>query len=387
MKLSENPPAIEWLGQFNSTDVHAARFIIDSLKLVSFTEYESVILRNLSTVLDATEGKVALLTVDEGLGEPKGLPGSEYRLLNTFTNFSRNRGDRILVSPTEEEMLEEKVDAIVLVDDFVASGTRLCGFWENWASKRIKCWLSLKYCDLWIAGYAIHKKGLDRVSKLRSVDTKRLLFDVHLETHSDYWPPSVVEFLEHQAERTTYVPFSSNFGEINCPLVFQHGCPDNAPVILIEAGTGYTPLFIGRSIAPSFYPCFDAYIDSWRGPELLIRGGQPLLAEGLIQEFSNGASHTQIQLLTILGLLTRGVSAERLPSVMTASLTEIEQLLESGQCLGLIDNDRGVTPFGKDLVTRSKRRFFPTPSQRKDTDDDATYYIPKQFLKRSCGAQ
>lgn len=386
MKLSEHPRAIQWLQQFNSADIHVARLIVDSLKLVSFSEFEAAILNGLARVLDATEGKIALFTIDQDLDEPTGLPGSEFRLRNSFTNFSRIRGDRILIQPTDDEMFDQKVDAIVLVDDFIASGTRFQEFWTGWNPKRIKSWLSFKYCNLWVVGYAIHRTGLDKITQICGVDPSRLLFEVQLETQSEYWPEIVMQFLEIQAERTTHVPFSSNFGGIQCPLVFQHGCPDNAPAILIKSGASYQPLFKNRGVDPTFYPCFDDYTDSWRSPDLLLRGGQPLLAAKLAKEILAGTGEVQIQMLTVLGLLVRGVSVARLASVMTASENDLKNLIESCKCLGVIDQQCAVTPFGRDLVQRSKKRFTPRSKVANPTQE-AVYYVPKQFNNRPCGAQ
>ena len=74
MRLSENHLGVEWLRQFDSGDVHAARFALDSLKLVSLSEFEASIIRNVGRIIEEQEGKIAVFVIDKKMIDPSSIP-------------------------------------------------------------------------------------------------------------------------------------------------------------------------------------------------------------------------------------------------------------------------------------------------------------------------
>ncbi len=387
MKLSENPESLQWLRQFGREDIHAARFALDSLKLVSFSEFEASIVRLLGSVIDSTEGKVAVFTIDKKIIEPSSNPGSEDRLGHILTGIIRAYPDRLMIMPSDESMAEEKISNVVLVDDFVASGTRIIDFWKAWQPKRLKSWISFGYCKLWLVGYAIHQKGILAASALKGLDRERMIFDVTLEEDCEYWPASLDEFFERNAERTFHKPFSANFGGIQSPIVFQHGCPDNAPAVFCRNGSGFKALFPNRSIPTALYPCFDGYSDAFRTPDLLWASGQPTLALKTLEAMADGATDFQSEIIGILGMLARGLSPDKLPSVMTASARRISEQIQACENLGLLDSTSKITLFGHDLLARARRQYLASIQETEQPNEDAIYYIPKQFSGKFCGVQ
>jgi len=387
MKLSENDLGLEWLRQFDSEDVHAARFALDSLKLVSLSEFEASITRNVGRMIEELEGKIAVFPISKKIIDPSSPPGSECRLGHMLTGLSRAFPDRLLVSPSDESMEHEKVSDVILVDDFVASGSRLLEFWDAWKPKRLKSWLSFGYCKLWLVGYAIHREGLAAASRLHGLNSDRTVFDVFLEGERDYWPAPLIEFFERNAERTFHKPFSANFGGIRSPIVFQHGCPDNAPAVFCRNGPSFKALFPNRSIPLPLFMCFDDYTDFYRTPELLWKAGQPTLAIQALEAVSDTTSNFPSDILCTLGLLSRKLSPDKLPSLMTASAKDVSDRITACTNLGLLDGEAKVTPFGFDLLARARRKYLSSDRKESLPDDDAIYYIPEQFSGESCGVQ
>jgi hypothetical protein len=393
MKLSEHLLAIEWLRQFDTRDVHAARLLLDSLKLVSFEEFEAAISRDIDAICAKTDGIFSIFTVDKKLMDPTSKPGSEDRLGHLLTNIERQSNGRILVEPTIDEMREKKSDHIMLIDDFVGSGQRVIDFWNAWAAKpkpaTVRSWLSYGVCRLWLVGYAAHEFGIKRIhERITYLVPERVSFEIHLSAAKNYWPPAIRDFCQKNGTRTNSGRWPLGYGDMMCPLVFQHGCPDNCPAILWSNGLQFKALFPGRGIPNALYPCFSGTTDSDRTPEMLWRAGQYSLALSLIEEIAEGrlTSH-YVTLLALIGLLLRGIAASKLPKVMTVEKSQIRVFLQQAQEMGLIDADMHVTAFGKDIVERSKRSFVAPIAQSVIAQLGETHYFPRQFQKRLCGVQ
>lgn len=386
MKLSENRLGIEWLRQFDPREVHLARLVLDSLRLISFKEFEESMSRAIEGLLAKTDGYVGVFPIDKKLLDPESKPGSEGRLGHAVTNLERQFPDRILVSPDQQTMLEKKVNHIFLVDDFVASGQRVKEYWKAWASKTYKSWLSYHACELWLVGYAIHESGLRNIcDHISYVDEDHLCFDIVLSDASKYWPQKLIEFCEESATRLANAYFPLGFDNMMCPLVFQHGCPDNCPSVLWENGSNFRALFPSRGIPVETYPCFEGSNDSGRKAELLWDAGQYKLALALVDDFASGKrSSDYVDLIMVLGLLLTGRSIKTLPAFLTLNESRVIEVVELATELGLVKDSR-VTPFGRDIVDRSKRTFFASKSPVKYKDE--SNYFPMQFRKSLCGAQ
>jgi len=391
LKLSEHPLGLAWLQQFNHNDVHAARFALDSLKLVSHRVFENSIINTVTKFLEENDGTVAALLVHKKISSPDSDPGSEDRLGHIMTNVRRRFGERLLINPGQEEMKRARVDHVILLDDFVASGTRISQFWDDLGpiGKTLNSWFSYDYCKLWLIGYAIHQNGKAKaLQEFPSLTPERLRFEIHLEDKEDYWPKPLLDFFERNQYRSEVrSSFESNFGGILSPLVFQHGCPDNAPTVFIKDGDGFSSLFPNRSILMELDECFDHFTDSYRGAELLWKSGQPTLAIKTLDAILNNSNSSQIELITILGLIAAGLSAERLATTMTTSVSTVEELLTRCRDLSLINEEMKITPIGHDILKRTKKQFISPPTKKLEPSLEATFYIPKQFSGKSCGVQ
>jgi hypothetical protein len=182
--------------------------------------------------------------------------------------------------------------------------------------------------------------------------------------------------------------YPRGFGHIAAPIIFQHGCPDNSPTILWKGGKTFHPLFPNRGIPVALNECFQVAEDSGRAPELLWNSGQHRLALSMIIEI-NGKKRSEeyLLLLTVLGLLLRGVTQANLAKIMTVEATRIERLLERTRELGLVGSDGFVTLFGRDVVERSRRSYLTAPALLPANYSRGLNYVPKQFRKQSCGVQ
>lgn len=410
MKLSENQLGIEWLRQFSAKDIHVARLLLDSLKLVSFTEYEQAVSNNITTICSRTSGSIAIFTADKRRINPSlSTPGSEDRLAHLLANAKRLNGDRILIKPTIAEMLAAKADHVVLIDDFICSGQRMEDFWDVLTSSQndgarigadgipkksrkrgtLRSWLSLRYCKLWLVGYAVHEAGLKRLLKaIPYLRTETTRFSLVLKENAEYWPATVTDFLERIERENAFGRHNLGWGNLRIPLVFQYGCPDNCPELLWKKSLQFSALFPNRAIPTQLYPCFEGDNDSGRGPSLLLDAGQSRLATTLLDEMAKGIKGSRyIDILTLLGLILSGYAARNIASIMLRDEADIQRLMLMAKEMALLDDESRITPFGRDIVNRSRRSFLTASPLQAIAVTSGAFYLPTQFQSKLCGVQ
>jgi hypothetical protein len=379
--LSEHPLALQWLRHFGARDVHTARLMLHSLKLVSFSEFEEVITRQIQGIATRTEGRIALFAVDKDADGQSRLASSAERIGHCLTNLERLLDDRIRANPSVECMRAEKVKHVVLVDDILASGGRLRRFWNDWATKSLKSWLSYRCCRLWLVCYAAHEQGIRAARRrITYLAGDQIIAHVALRDDASYWNERIEVLCEQHGQKTAKPRAAKGVGQIMCPIVFQHGCPNNCPSILWSNGKTWRALFPNRAIDPQLYQCFRDADDCGRNPELLWNSGQYRLALQLINDLASGKkSRTYIDLLTILGLLLKGVKASNLNRVVLMPNEAVQGLLSQARALGFMDDAFNVTDFGRDIVERT-RGVFMTEKKELEIDSEAEqFYVPTQF--------
>ena len=388
MKLSETQYGIAWLRQFDASDVHAARLAMDALCLVSHDRFEDVIQNRVRSIINNSKGCVALFAISKKMVDRSSVHSSEGRVGHILMNIYRSYDGQVLVEPTEDVMYAEKVKDVVLVDDIIASGQRIEDFWKAWNPKRLKSWLSFGYCRLWTVAYAIHATSIkQRKRRFPRLEREHLKSSVILEDGVAFWPPAVLDFFNRSSSRTYRDMEGLGYGSLACPVVFQHGCPDNCPAVFWSNGYDYKALFPNRSVPVECIDAFSGYSEAQRGPEILWNSGQNLLALSLIDYAGKSTMRDQMtKVMAVVGLLRRGVSLKKLASILTFSEDQVLSILESCKSLGLVNDEFRVSPFGEDLIQRSKKRFLT--SRITDVDNESfTYYIPERFFNEFRGSQ
>lgn len=381
MKLSSTPAGIEWLRQFDGREVHIARLMLDLLKLVSFSEFEATIIRQVADICAETKGRIAVFAVLGPADER--LPGSEGRVNYLLSRLEQLYPRRIRVNQSIASMRAERTKHVILIDDIVGSGRRLGNFWLRWTVERrsLNSWLSSKHCSLWVVVYAAYVRGINyarRKAKNLKPERVRCEFKFTRKGARALWPLPVIDLFEELARRTKRPTIPFGLGELYCPIIFQHGAPNNCPVAVWSKGPEFEPIFPERAIPPSSFPAFISH-NSVRPLETLWAQNQYNLALALIDEMQSSRKRSTrfLQLLTMLGLLNRGIAMERLHTVLLTSTTEVRELLLQAAQLGLIDEESNLTEFGNDLLTRARRGFVTTPAPAKARPPKP--YLPQSF--------
>jgi hypothetical protein len=237
--------------------------------------------------------------------------------------------------------------------------------------------LSLKRYELWIVIYAITPKGRAALRKAMPNFPMCNLISVLPEAElSRFLTPDLRTLCTNYAELIDMKSSGLGYRGSACPIVFEHGCPNNLPVILWANSKNWKGLFPNRSIPSDMRNSFDEDGIN-RGIEALWQANQPKLALSLLDSLDHVApmSSEHRMLLTMLGLRLRGVAEVDLAARLLMSAEESTKLLDMAVAMDIYDKAAThLTPLGKALVSRFRERFNRARPQRAVASDPDTYY-------------
>lgn len=409
LRLSEHPLSQQWLAQFRtSEDRGLATQLLNQLKLVPAREFESGIEQALTDMQSRLQSTIAVYPIappipDEIAGYDPfkgGIPanessksrevgrrrrfGSEDRVGHVLAKlqerFRRGTGaSSIECVPTLKQLKTQGIRHIVLVDDVCGSGKRITDYWKV-IPRRIKSLLSLKSCELWIVLYAITSTGKAALKKaMPNFPQDHLVTVLPTTDLQGFLTPELRTLCANYAELIDMKSSGLGYRVSGCPIVFEHGCPNNLPAILWANRKGWDGLFPNRSIPTDMRFCFDAD-DTDRTLESLWRANQPKLTLSLLAALDHEVPLTteQRMLLTMLGLRLRGVPEGNLAARLLMTESASKKLHRMALTMGLYDDttDR-VTPMGKELVARFRERFGPA-RRLKVVGKNLEDYYPSQ---------
>lgn len=262
-----------WLTQFDPDDQPAAERLLTSLTLVSHSAFERALSALIVSEAEKFAGPVALfatreidpredLFVQAEHGDADNIDavargadlGSEARVAAITRNLAKSRPDSFLNHPTVAKMRSERCRAIFVVDDFIGSGKRTSEFLNAiWCSSSVVSWNSLKWIQFVSIAYSATSAGLARVAV--SPAKPAIVIERDCPTFSEMpWAEEIKlgisELCRTYGGRTSRRSMRHGFGSTMAAIVFEHGCPNNAPAILwAPASPRWAPLFPNRSVA------------------------------------------------------------------------------------------------------------------------------------------
>lgn len=387
--LDQIPMAEEWLAQFPLVDAQVARQLLRSLHLVSNSQFE----HDLDDVLDRLleeVGKecISLLSVSELVSSRRALlnpgkvfrqPGSSAdRVRHYLENFARVRSKRARAQQTIESMRAERIRNVVLVDDFIGSGRRITTYLRKAMHPSLKSWISYGWTKLWVVAYGALSDGVYAIERCGyRLSENRIKLVTPKIYPGKYLSDAVRAFCRRQAHRTirSSIPLGFSNGGVN--LIFEHGCPNNAPVVLWSMGKGYKPLFPNRGIPTELRPAFGADTSS-TAPEVLWDSSQYQLALALLEEKRFGRERALWQLVVAMGLASRSQwKDDEISSALGKPIISVERLRQEAVSLGVLqEGNHQLTAFGRSLLDliRTNAAEPQMHSPRKQRDLAEVYY-------------
>lgn len=400
LRLSDSELGQKWLLQFGSSNDRAlASQILNQLKLVGLREFELSIDQTLMRLQKKLKSRLAVYPIVppvEGamtgydpfggvfLGSAENSRrrrfGSEDRvgdLIQKIDGRIRHGVSTIECTPTLKQLKAEKLRHIVLVDDISGSGRRIVDFWRL-IPKEIRCLLSLKVYELWIVVYAVTSVARRNIAEaLPNFPIEDHLISVLPESSAaDFFDDDFNNLCLRYGEFMGRARSSLGYRESASTIVFEHGCPNNVPAIFWANTRNWSGLFPNRSIPTELRKFFDKD-GHYRAAERLWSARQRKLAVTLLDAVEGSAALKSEDwvLLSLLGLLLKGIAPAKLAAKLVIKKAECEAVLTRGAKMGLYDPVSSlVTPLGKEVVTRFRRRSESRRHQSTVGNDPAIYY-------------
>lgn len=389
------PRVKAWIEQFDLVDRYAAELLLQSLNYVSFSEFEKSIQDQIEEVVERVQqnGKtcVAVFPVSKNLQnkfnenkEVKSVNDSSGRIGHALKNLERKLAKKIEVSPRVSSMSQRKVRHIIYVDDFIGSGKRFVDFWRKDVSKSVKSWVSGGYCKIWIVSHTVHSEGLSKIIKnIKSIDPERIIYKHHVRSSSLLNNDNLKKLMLKYSSRTNKPDAALGYSKNCSPVVFQYGCPNNAPAILWANGKPnnqkngialgrWDALFSERSIDTSLYPLFENNFSYDSYPELLWTAGQYKLALEFCESVDSD-ENTKLYIL-ILALSSKKYSRSKIDEILIPVKDKSDQAIETLIQYGLLNDNMKLTIFGKDVLESNRKK------NKKFVDKEYENFYPSSYL-------
>jgi len=401
--LSKTPLAIQWLAQFNEADRELAAHLVDEVLLVGRDEFATAVFKLLdeaSLQPSKRQRKLAIYAERrvksvfgttpayfrnsrKGRAEGTGVQpvvadardqevGSEGVVAQLITDYCRRHRASAFSHPGPTKMRKEKITDVILVTDFIGSGSRIEEMLESFRYvATLRSWRSYGLIEFRVIAYAGTEFG---ISRLRS---HKLRPNIHVFTSS----PTIANTFHGRAKGKIEdlcekypsghkAPFG--FFDTEALIAFAHGCPNNAPALLHSSARGWTPLFKGRSAADAPSSLFVG-----SGKAALDQRASRLLKVRTAREHLNDSEEAWILTLIVLAAVESGAhSVPRISARTHLSMSNVKRLLRLVETVGWIDDAVRLTPVGKAELgrLRNRRRYQPVlPS------DDFKFYYPTQL--------
>lgn len=400
--LSQTARCVAWLSQFGKKDLDTATRIISNLTLVSHSAFERALALLIEREARMIAGPIALYATREmevgatyfkqGRGDSNSRGdidavargsdlGSEARVAALIRNLSKTAPNKYLNHPTIDKMRRTKSRAIFVVDDFIGSGKRTRIFLDSmWLSTTLRSWNSRGSIRVFALAYSSTDIGATLVEGAHCKPEV-----IHYRTCPTFWDmpwtrsitDQVVALCDLYGKRTSRRSMRLGFKQTMAALVFEHGCPNNAPAILWapqKEGIEWQPLFPDRAILSQEASAFPADVTRPAPASVLKDAGQKRLAASKALE-SPGPIGSNI--LMVLALCASGRRSRAALGYATG-LARDECGLTIDDCInrGFLDTMLRVTAAGRAELEYARTLIsLPNRLPPKGEDD----YYPHQL--------
>ncbi len=388
-KLSETLKGRLWLSQFAGSDIEIAKTLLDDLIYVTNDKFVKELINLITSFVSTNKEAVALFAARENHGEPywrnkskspknihpTNSVGSEGMIAHLCRDIASSN-HKILNHPSIEEMRDRKCKYLILVDDMIASGTRMHKFskllYEN---RTIKSWHSSKHIKFIGCAYFASIVGEKQVLKGR-------FFDQVIKVQSNgngriFWSKptkeKVIDLCKNYAGATSRSYWPLGYDGAFTTMLLPHKCPNTNPAILwASKEKSWNALFDNR-------------------PELIFHN-KPIQDEFYYQsKVLNALGHTNLtkpsffqklnkdsrQLIVLLSCIASNHRKENILSdMMELPIYVIRQKIEILKLNEWIDSENRISKLGKNLLVSAKRNdCIETPKIELKTE----YYYPKNY--------
>ena len=298
--------------------------------------------------------------------------GSEGVVANIATGLARSQPKRFIVQPSAELLREKRVRHLVIVTDFVGSGSRVDRFLSLlWNVRSIRSWKSYGKIKLWVFAYSATAKGRDFVLLHRASPNLEIVSAC--PTLEDSFDPVASSRIKTLC--ASYSPSkkeSLGYLNVGALIAFAHGCPNDVPAIFHKDSTSvrrpWLALFSRRVTQNSIIDTVEtdrlnAALDSL---DFLRIKNAPAYVK---------SSQAQKRMIVVLCALSkRRRHLDSMTFTTGLRLTEIVDSEEMALNQGLLRSDRRLTDSGLSLLRKLQNSQPRTKKPTVPKKQEQSYY-------------
>lgn len=399
------PEVRDWLSQFSLADQPVASRLLDSIVTVSANAFTREMTEALSQFMAANPGPIGLYTerpIRRWRGEPNRLfretrtkrkrafgsgpqtvpagradardTGSEGLIATLISGWVRNDGARLFNHPGPDQIRASQIRHHLVVTDFIGSGKRACDNLDSvWRLSSSKSWRSYGLMSYGVLAYSGVDRGVQIVERHRSMPNVYLRRGCPVVSQLAAQEVHLIKELLWRYGPRPRSDFKTPLGyqDGGALMLFDHGMPNNAPLILHERTKSWTPLFPKRSTVTQRFR-------KGRGerPEDISKALMGLREKRLAESPRLGDLALDIQdRVLVLACLKR---RPRMPLVISARtnlpISAVEAILARAQNDGLVDGRLKLTEQAYQTFEYLRRSDPVKPPLVKANN---SFYCPK----------
>ncbi|MGN8083302.1 phosphoribosyltransferase-like protein [Variovorax sp. 22077] len=300
--------------------------------------------------------------------------GSEGVLATIASTAAKTQGN-VLVHPSANVIRGKKIRHLVVLTDFIGSGTRLNTVLDSlWRVRSVRSWCSGGLLRISVLAYSGTTNGIDLVEKHRCKPTVRALVSCPtINTSFGGAAMAAIRELCMQHAPTGSLPLG--FKETGALIAFEHSCPNNVPAIFTETSKSrrrpWHPLFPAKSTTEVFG---QVGLLSRRDRERLALEALDLAPISERSAFRR-ATEEEREMILLLGAVHRGRrAADEIATTTLLGLPEIAAAIAKASADGYLGSELRLSAAGLSLLrrlNRMQRQGRPLP--------DKPLYYPKSL--------
>jgi hypothetical protein len=388
MNLSRTQ-VIEWIAHFDLEEQLTARNLLSNILEVGAGDLTAGLRAIIRTIAEERPGPVALYAerhIRRNNGKPnklfketrakrrrahgngpvpvpQGKPyaretGSEGVIATLITGLARAEPELFLDHPGPDTIRKRRVRSYVVVTDFIGSGRRACANLEAaWQIRSFKSWHSgqLRFEVAAFSGTVAGVREVERHCSRAGVRLHRgcpVIDDIEPAARED-----INHFCHRHAHKNLPIDRTAlGYGNAGALIVFDHGIPNNAPLLLHTDGPNSVSLFPRRSTT-LLGSIGENVIRREQIDRSLANLRQARLARA--PRFAGIPEHEQDMMLLLTALKRRPRRTLAVSARTGLSVLEVDIMIEQAQIAGYVDDDLRLTKAAYEALTYLKMSDVP----------------------------
>ncbi len=400
--LSATSNGQAWLLNFDVDDQPVAKKLLDSLLLVSASEFSSKMTQQLTEAAGHAREANEILALyaerevatadgevppffpgtEKGRATGQGVQpvmvspekqdvGSEGVVAVLISKFRNANSDVVLSHPGPDDLRAKRVRKIIIVSDFIGSGKRVYEMLEAFAKvATIQSWRSYGLITFEVICYSAAEWGAKNVEehRLKPKVTIYAACPVVDETFKGIELKAIRQLCQKYPKGSKW---PMGFNATGSLIAFSHGIPNNAPQIFHSSLNGWKPLFQRRSTLMSE---LDQAADT---SDYVVKQSTELLGVRNARELLHKATgELWIHTMLVLHAVRSGLrSRDKLSARTRLPVARVTEILELTTTAGWLSSTCKLTSLGR----RELRRQAAWNQTKMLASQNDGLYFPSQL--------